>query len=1756
MKLAYNSQHFSFVKEILLFFSDLAFNRNYLWKKELKVYFPKEYLLPAIFKGDLPKDLRSAFCKLATSLYIDHEPFFPAIIPNMCRVYDKSNKLSSKDKNLKSSTLQYGLTNIFKSPLKKKDLNKEKNLENNKKDPYCLYKDLIENLRDYIAGFEEEKTSDEFLYNALDLLFLIIRLDIITLINPNREDFHKLVRNLILMLEYDSKNSKLNKILIENRRKKEEKSSVFNENYLKSFHKNFFKIINLKTSVFTLFQSSSKQNALKKPETPSPLEENKLLENNPIIKGLYQMVHSLKSLETDSLEEKPFEIAIKLKILEILTFFHELRQDSLLTRFEAWFNTFSKKLLLEKKSKSLSEEEINKIVSNFIENDLNDRLPELFLTGIEEIDSHNEETLFSDLLSLGKKGLFKGDSSKEETIKDLNAFFTKPESGKEISILPSLCLLFYQNKHPEIEKRLLRLISKLYNQREELLHNILTLEMIFDRKEAEIFGFLQEKINWLRTLIEKSELWMSRFALNPENPKESDKKAIESVTKLLKQMNLFLFSDSGICEGENEKNEEVLMFNEEKLDEIQGFLKGDEIIIGILKERQNLMQFSKGHIPIINLIKDCLHHLPSILLNNNISKETKGLLIEMFSMAFITLRHFCFKNQQNQMILYGFLEVFEEYLQYDLGQISLISAIFIENKLLLERITADTLKPFFLLIENEGRQAIFLDFFLLIQAYKNEYLQENQSLILNEFLPAKLTEKEHKFLYSFSKNQQISRFYFDESFIKGNERLSLLEKLEEMGFQDTYRDEPFYYHARLLEVLRVTTKGGGLMNFAVNKLKKAFNVEYLVDLLMEEDGFCFEFEEEGFKGEIERNPKEDNGILEENIKESSFIKENNTILDENIKESSFIKESFKIEKKTKIKENLIKGSIAKAKGFSYLKPFLLNFLNEIHFNTKNKSELTVYQCKLRQLIEFETKRIQRESFFSNDYIDYFFNDLLSLLLDIYEFFFKRVSFIANEDSSSIELEEMEDYSLFVQLKEVLIQKYDIFIPKLKNTSQKYNFNRIIQVVIQNDQQPIQNPAIIPIKSFNLRQDILPKIDPNLLLKAFFQKAGLSALTIVSRKNTKGKFSETSESPQKTNVDESPYIKTSKGKKECELTEENLWFFFKNGLINSKALMKELDNEKKVLSEVLLKLPLMFEQEGDSKQTKTFSPLLEAGFKIEFFIKKLIDFIQFGFKDPEKKDSILILLQVLKRMIDANSNKEALYQIQELFRKLGITKMICIILVDNNDSDLLIRLLSFTSSLLKRGNSSIQAEFLVLFRSGDCEGLFLKLHGIIRKEIESIETIARFHQKDLLINEGENVKRTRVVSKEVYREIFELSRTKQGDLLKKLLDFLILLVEGHNLEMQGFISKQPKARNSFDLVSDIIDLLVAFYFNSPCHGLYRNIDLCFDAIIAFVQGPCFENQLLILDSPLMELARDLFQFKESDPRKRNIKVTKKRLLDEKKEESGSKSPGSLISEGPSPVKRNPREKSFIFNEETIKKGRDLSESQVARLQYKLLVLINAVLEERNIKESDLIMKKISQALPREILEKKMLEIYENWKKGFSKQYVLAGFKNFEEKGNKGGKNKLERMFQGKEYQLKQELCKKTILESGFLIYFLIAKEMEGIEGGKVTVIDELNKGKLTKEFNILGDNILGKMMNFITNLIRSILSYMKSNFFSIFLGFLVCLGVKKVVQEQTLDRLTNKDEKKEEKEENIKKKRKKIRKVSLFYNKILIKFKGL
>jgi hypothetical protein len=106
-------------------------------------------------------------------------------------------------------------------------------------------------------------------------------------------------------------------------------------------------------------------------------------------------------------------------------------------------------------------------------------------------------------------------------------------------------------------------------------------------------------------------------------------------------------------------------------------------------------------------------------------------VFELLKELYSCLTNFCRGNQQNQLILYEYIDFFLDEIEQDYGQMDLFCAIFRDNKFLCESFPDSLLKTILNFINIYGRQTRFLHIFKVILSYKNQNLVENQRRVLN-----------------------------------------------------------------------------------------------------------------------------------------------------------------------------------------------------------------------------------------------------------------------------------------------------------------------------------------------------------------------------------------------------------------------------------------------------------------------------------------------------------------------------------------------------------------------------------------------------------------------------------------------------------------------------------------------------------------------------------------------------------------------------------------------------------------------------------------------------------------------------------------------------------------------------------------------------------------------------------------------------------------------------------------------------------------
>ena len=147
--------------------------------------------------------------------------------------------------------------------------------------------------------------------------------------------------------------------------------------------------------------------------------------------------------------------------------------------------------------------------------------------------------------------------------------------------------------------------------------------------------------------------------------------------------------------------------------------------------------------------------------------------------------------------------------------------------------------------------------------------------------------------------------------------------------------------------------------------------------------------------------------------------------------------------------------------------------------------------------------------------------------------------------------------------------------------------------------------------------------------------------------------------------------------------------------------------------------------------------------------------------------------------------------------------------------------------------------------------------------------------------------------------------------------------------------------------------------------------CLDTLNELVQGPCLENQMAVAESKFFDIVIDLFPLRKDN---QNTKSSRTQSL-----ASSSKSGKKTLAQ---------RKKSKFASSDELEKW------QPARLQNKVLVLVLSLLEMREIKGKNSIIKRIMRNLPMNVLEKHMSKVFKKFNNIYKSQYLMEAFEHLE------------------------------------------------------------------------------------------------------------------------------------------------------------------
>ena len=385
-----------------------------------------------------------------------------------------------------------------------------------------------------------------------------------------------------------------------------------------------------------------------------------------------------------------------------------------------------------------------------------------------------------------------------------------------------------------------------------------------------------------------------------------------------------------------------------------------------------------------------------------------------------------------------------------------------------------------------------------------------------------------------------------------------------------------------------------------------------------------------------------------------------------------------------------------------------------------------------------------------------------------------------------------------------------------------------------------------------------------------------------------------------------------------------------------------------------------------------------------------------------------------------------------------------------------------TKILKKGNFNSQEAFYnIMTIKSDYESVFRFMLEVIEEKINLIlsnkSKIIR-HKKKRISYEN------KILLKDVDLEIDS-----------KILEFLQLLCENHNRKLQMFLHNQTNFRKNYDLVSKTQHYLTIL-FNNFEPFLFESLIKCFDLLIEFIQGPCFENQIALINSKLLITINDILKFYlncESNSLKNafpNVNIFKK----------DSNNINKTITEE---IKHDNFENNF--NKMTSK--------QISLLAFKSSILLLALIESRT--KEDPIYNNIKNIIKVDLLKKVCYKIY------FEHLYIICQTNELDDYNLRMKDfNKAEEV-QDSIDDDSSEIKEYLILETGFFLYFMILYYLD-FEMNLLTKPQKIIKKNNFYKYitNFFKDSIFDSLITFLYNIVIAILKTLSTIIFSLIFVF--------------------------------------------------------
>ncbi|KAJ8409386.1 hypothetical protein AAFF_G00235840 [Aldrovandia affinis] len=322
--------------------------------------------------------------------------------------------------------------------------------------------------------------------------------------------------------------------------------------------------------------------------------------------------------------------------------------------------------------------------------------------------------------------------------------------------------------YPPLVSGALHLLFRHFSQRQEVLLAFKQVQLLVTSQDVDNYKQIKSDLDQLRSIVEKSELWVYKRQGPDEGMDGGDGPAPESDHKKK--------GDSSSSGSEKKKPESTSSYNYRVVKEI--LLRLSKLCVQegssgkkSRKQQQRLLRNMGAHAVILELLQ-----IPY-------EKGEDIRMQEIMKLAHEFLQNFCAGNQQNQALLHKHIGLF---LNPGILEAITMQHIFMNNFQLCSEISERVVQHFVHCIETHGRNVQYLKFLQTIVKAENKFIKKCQDTVMAELV---------------NSGEDVLVFY--------NDRASFQTLVQMMRSERDRMDEnsPLMYHIHLVELLAVCTEG-------------------------------------------------------------------------------------------------------------------------------------------------------------------------------------------------------------------------------------------------------------------------------------------------------------------------------------------------------------------------------------------------------------------------------------------------------------------------------------------------------------------------------------------------------------------------------------------------------------------------------------------------------------------------------------------------------------------------------------------------------------------------------------------------------------------------------------------------------------------------------------------------------------------------------------------------------------------------------------